>query len=179
MKIKKILGLSVIAASPLASIDFAQGALIKFTAGNFTSFNNSLPAWESPEPIITAYFDYTGDPLGVMTVNSFDLTIDGKVWGLADIEWLQWDNVLLFGGPSNGLNGMHFGVPDFTMLFNATIPTNGSFSYTVAPNEGRYEGWWAGDTTSDMVDVSSVDETGALALLGVSLFALSLARRKH
>ena len=156
-----------------------------FTATGFTSLPSSGSA--IPQDPITGSVTLTFDPTkftAPSTVDAISLTILGHTYTLAEVSFEE----ALIGKPQvfgsvNGLNNIMPGTNDFLLNLylqpDGTVAGGGQFVYTVSSNIANQfaAGFGSGSVPVALVP-ASIPEPPALALLGLGLFGVALARRR-
>jgi hypothetical protein len=143
---------------------------ITFKASNFVdTFSGTSP----PQQSVLATFDYSINAVNEFTLNSFSMTILNKVYGLADVAFLQPgnSNLLAIGGPSFGVYTLQYGTNDFALFFYGL---NSSFNVLGYTTEG-ITGYWASTETTV---ISSVPEPTSITLLMLALAGVRLNRKR-
>jgi hypothetical protein len=157
--------ISVLALSSVFEAAFATPVTLTFN--NFASIYSNPP----PAEQVSVNFAYTLNQLNEPALTNFHMKIAETTYGMADLEWVPFNFVLIAGGSNLGIFSGQLGTNDFYFAFNTLDYSNSYLWYTVA---GTID-YWASDKVISIAN--GVPEPSTFALIALSLAALGFSRK--
>lgn len=161
---------TLIALAPAARADVVT---MSFSAGDFSS--------GSPVSSVSGQIVWTAASLSapIDALVSIDLTVAGHAYLLSEIGFGTVPTGFLIGGLPSGVNGISAGndADDFLLIFDPGTSSFVQFTFAVA---GGTSAIWSADSgdVSLRIEEGTVPEPGTFALVGATLLALAVPRRR-
>lgn len=161
---------ALIALAPAARADVVT---MSFSAGDFGS--------GSPVSSVSGQIVWTAASLisPIDALVSIDLTVAGHTYLLSEIGFGTVSSGVLIGGLPSGVNGISAGndADDFLLVFDPATSSFVGFTFAVA---GMTSSIWFADSgdVSLRIEEGTVPEPGTYALVGATLLALAVPRRR-